>query len=503
MPRTAPTPASAPGPNRFIAPLFGVLVFLLYFLLFEDYGIDYWDTYIAAPATFAAGRPCVFTDDKDRPVHQYNLRQQLPHDLVGKGSYGIVSKDQRIGAGITFAVPYLVFGAAGFRIFYALFGALAFLLSFAAGRRLFGGQTLPAVLGLVVAVNPFMLSMNRLNANFISVTIMAGILALLLQERPRWLLIGLIYGALGGIRNEAIMLVPAGLFLLLSSPEGRRGLVLFAAGALAGIAPYLAWNKFAFGEALIHASQFSDFEGWRPMFKHSLLGWEFEFNGLFNWPFHDHLVRTPHYPFPTYLTLPLTLLVCFGVLLAACAVIGLWAQWRRDRRWCVFLVLWIACCLGLFLFQENWEEPKTTFGALNIPPLGVFMVRGIQWIAQRPRCWKRWAALAVTVLALEGAILGARSVEVPVDERWHVRFPKAKKEASGVGCLADEQRREWLFFHTDECPSELAEQRAKLTRGNLLPGLYYPLRLGKADIAPEWWHYEPKIFDIWEKIYGD
>ena len=489
--------------NPYIAPLLMAAVFLLYFFIFEDYGIDYWDTYIAAPATFAAGRPCVFTDQNDQPVHQYKLRQRLPHDLVGEGTYGIVSKDQRIGAGITFTVPYLVFGAAGFRVMYAGFGALAFLLSFAAGRRLFGGQMLPAVLGLVVAVNPFMLSMNRLNANFISVTVMMGIMALLLQERPRWLLIGLIYGALGGIRNEAIMLVPAGLLLLLSTRNGRRGIIFFLAGAVTGIAPYLAWNKYAFGKALIHASQFSDFEGWRPMFKHSLLGWEFEFNGLFNWPFHDHLVRTPHYPFPTYLTLPLTLILCFGVVLSALAIIGLWAQWRTDRRWFCFLALWITCCLGLFLFQENWEEPKTTFGALNIPPLGVFMVRGIQWIAQRPRCWKRWAALAVTVLALEGAILGARSVEVPVDERWHVRFPKAKKEASGVGCLADEQRREWLFFHTDECPSELAEQRAKLTRGNLLPGLYYPLRLGKADIAPEWWHYEPKIFDIWEKIYGD
>ncbi len=489
--------------NPYMAPALALAVFALYFCIFEDYGIDYWDTYIAAPATFAAGRPCVFTGDKGQPAHPYKLKQRLPHDLVGKGTYGIVSKDQRIGAGITFSVPYLVFGAAGFRVMYAAFGALAFLLSFAAGRRLYGGHVLPAVLGLVVAVNPFMLSMNRLNANFISVPIMMGVMALLLQERPRWLLIGLIYGALGGIRNEAIMLVPAGLLLMLSTRNGRRGIVLFVAGAVAGIAPYLAWNKYAFGKALIHASQFSDFEGWRPMFKHSLLGWEFEFNGLFNWPFHDTLVRTPHYPFPTWVTLPLVLVLCFGVLLSALALVGLWAQWRANRRWFFFLVLWITFCLGLFLFQENWEEPKTTFGALNIPALGVLMVRGIQWMAARPRCWRRWAVLAVTVLALEGAVLAARTVEVPVDERWHVRFPKAKKEASGVGCLKDEQRREWLFFHTDECPSELAEQRAKLTRGNLLPGLYYPLRWTRGDVAAEWWHYEPKIFDIWEKIYGE
>ena len=490
-------------PNPYMAPALAAAVFVLFLVIFEDYGIDYWDTYIAAPATFATGRPCVFTDSRGKPVHRVKLRQQLPHDLVGKGTYGIVSKDQRIGAGITFAVPYLVFGAAGFRVMYAAFGALAFLLSFAAGRRLFGGHLLPAVLGLVVAVNPLMLSMNRLNANFISVTIMTGIMALLLQERPRWLLIGLVYGALGGIRNEAIMLVPAGLLLMLSTRDGRRGIVLFVAGAVVGIAPYLAWNKYAFGQALIHASQFSDFEGWRPMFKHSLLGWEFEFNGLFNWPFHDELVRTPHYPFPTYLTLPLVLLLCFGALLTACALLGLVAQWKKDRVWFGVLVLWIACSIGLFLFQENWEEPKTTFGALAIVPLAVLMVRGLEWLMDRPRDWRRWATLAVTVLAIEGGVWAARQVEVPVDERWHVRFPKAKKEASGIGCLSDAQRREWLFFHTDECPSELKFQRAKLTRGNLLPNLYFPLTLGAAGFGEQWWKYEPEIFDIWDKIYGE
>ena len=489
--------------HKAVAPALAALIFLFYLLQFDGYGIDYWDTYIAAPATFAAGKPCVFTNHEGKPAYTYDLAGRLPQDLLGRGSYGIVSKDQRIGAGITFSTPYLVFGAAGFRLFYAAFGALAFLLSWLAGRRLFGGTALPMALGLLVAVNPFMLSMNRLNANFITVPIMMALVVLLLQKQPRYLIIGLVYGALGGIRNEAIMMVPALCLLLLSTREGRRGLVLFGAGAAAGIAPYLVWNKFAFGKALIHASQFSDFDGFRPMFKHNLLGWEFEFNGLFNWPFHDQLVRTPHYPFPTYLTLPLVLLLCFGAVLTACALLGLAAQWKKDRVWFGVLVLWIACSIGLFLFQENWEEPKTTFGALAIVPLAVFMVRGLEWLASRPRDWRRWAALAVTVAAIEGGVWAARQVEVPVDERWHVRFPKARKEASGIGCLSDAQRREWLFFHTDECPSELKFQRAKLTRGNLLPSLYFPLTLGAAGFGEQWWKYEPEIFDIWDKIYGE
>ena len=492
-----------PGNRLLITSALALLVLFTYLLQFEGYGLDYWDTYIVAPATFAAGRPCTFTDDKGDPAYDYKLAGKLPHDLIGRGSYGIVSKDQRIGAGVTMALPYLVFGSAGFRLAYALLGALAFLLGVAAGRRLWDNLALPLALGLLVSLNPFMLAMDRLNANFISVPILMGMVALMLEEKPRWLLIGMVYGALGGIRNEVIVLAPAGLvFLLCRGKEGRRGLILFTVGAAALIAPYLAWNKFAFSQALIHASQFSEFDGYRPMFHHSLFGFEFQLNGLFNWPFHDHLTRTPHYPLPTYLTLPLSLIRSFGALLSALVIPGLVVQWRASRPWFAFITLWLLLILGLFLFQENWEEPKNTFGALAIPPLALLMVRGMQWLAERPRCWKRWTQYAVMVAALAGGVRAARLVEVPVDERWYVRFPKAKTEAHLHGCLTDAQRREWLFFHTDECPSELEEQRAKLTEGNLLPGLYYPLRYGAKGFASELWRYEPPIFDIWDKIYG-
>jgi hypothetical protein len=75
-------------------------------------------------------------------------------------------------------------------------------------------------------------------------------------------------------------------------------------------------------------------------------------------------------------------------------------------------------------------------------------------------------------------------------------------ETAGIGCLSDEQRREWMFFHTDECASELSGQRAKLTRGNLLPGLTYPLSFKPAGFMQEWGAWEPRIFDIWNRIYG-
>ncbi len=487
--------------TKIIVPILTLCIYAFFFFNFEGAGIDYWDTYIAAPATFIAGQPCVFTGETGDAAYKYNLRNRLPHDLIDSGSYGIVSKDQRIGPGITFAVAYSMFGMAGFRVLYALLGAMLFLMTYAVGQKLFNPAGALAF-ALMTAMNPFVIAISRLNANFIALPILMALAGLLLMDNPRFLIAGLVYGALGGIKNEVIVIAPAIALLILAKPKGIRGLVLFGGGALVAIAPYLAWNKFAFGKMLIHASQFSDFAGHRPSFPHEFLGMQFSINGLFNWPFHDHLVRTPHYPFPTYLTLPLSIILCFGVLLTAFILPGLAAQWRKGKIVFFFFFLWLGVWLSLFLFQENWEEPKNTFGALAIPPLALFSVRGIEWFAHNRRRLQAWAIIAAVISVLEVGILAASFARVPVDERWYVRFPKAKSESAQTGCLSDIERREWMFFHTDECESELAEQRWKLTRGNLFPALYYPLTLRKPDIAADWDRRNPEIFDIWDKIYG-
>ncbi len=477
-------------------------IFVFYFFHFVGIGVDYWDTYIAAPATFIAGQPAVFVDQQGQAKYAAAPRRGLPADLVDKQTFGIVSQDQRIGAGVTFAIAYLAWGVLGFRLLYAGFGAMTFLLSFAVGRRLWPRWEAAVGLGLLVAINPLMLAIDRLNANFIAVPILMGLLALLLEKPSRWLLAGLVYGALGGIRNEAIVLAPALALYALPTREGRRGLALMTAGALSTIAPYLAWNKFAFGKCLIHSSQYDSFVGFRPEFAHRLFGWQFKINGLFNWPFHDHLVRTPHYPFPTYWTLPLVLILCFGAALSAAMIVGWLAQWRADRRLSGLLTGWIVCGLGLFLFQENWEEPKTTFAALVIGPLAVLAGQGVAWLVAGAREKRRWLVFASALLVVEGFVLSARLVDAPVDERWYERFPKAKIEAATIGCLSDEQRREWMFFHTDECAAELAEQRRKLTGGTLWPRLYYPLPWPDVDLRAEWLRREPPIFDVWDHIYG-
>lgn len=492
-----------------------VAAFVVYWGNFEGAPRDYWDTYIVLPATFLTGEPGLIVDEHDQAAYRQELRGELPRDLLAPDDFGVISKDQRIGAAVTFAPAYLAFGMAGFRALYALLGAITVAFAHALGRRLFicdgagrVGEAQAALLAVLVGFNPYMLLMDRLNANFVAVPIALALVVLLVDERPHPLLAGLVYGALGGIKNEAIVLAPAIVVLIAARPARARSIALFGVGALVTIAPYLAWNRFAFGRALIHASQFSEFDGWRPTFPHEILGLRFDLNGLFNWPFHDMLVRTPHYPFPTYLTLPLTLHICFGGLGLALALIGAFARRAGGAPGLaapvrISMALWLVCWLGLFVFQENWEEPKNTFGALAIVPIGVFAAAGFGAMIDGRRDVRRWAVLAVCIAALELAVMGARFVHVPVDARWYVRFPKAKVEAIAIGCLDDLSRREWMFFHTDECASELDEQRRKLTRLGLLPRPYYPLAWHESDLAETLGARRPRVFDIWDKIYGE
>ncbi|MCL4234471.1 MAG: hypothetical protein KJ042_08135 [Deltaproteobacteria bacterium] len=492
-----------------------VAAFVVYWGNFEGAPRDYWDTYIVLPATFLTGEPGMIVDEHGNAAYRQELRGELPRDLLAPDDFGVISKDQRIGAGVTFAPAYLAFGMAGFRALYALFGAMTVAFAHSLGRRLFVrdgagriGEWQAALLAILVGFNPYMLLMNRLNANFVAVPIALALVVLLVDERPRPLVAGLVYGALGGIKNEAIVLAPAIIVLIAARPGRVRSLALFGAGAFVTIAPYLAWNRFAFGRALIHASQFSEFDGWRPTFPHEILGFHFELNGLFNWPFHETLVRTPHYPFPTYLTLPLTLHIGFGGLGLALALMGAFAR-RTDGAPGLAapvrasMALWIVCWLGLFLFQENWEEPKNTFGVLAIVPLGVFAAAGLGVIVAGRRDARRWIALVGCVAAIEIIVASARFVQAPVDERWYLRFPKAKTEAQTIGCLDDRSRREWMFFHTDECASELDEQRRKLTRPALLPRPYYPLVWNESDLGETLGARRPRVFDIWDKIYGE
>ncbi len=505
-----------PGRHERIAILvLSALIFLFSGLRFDGPSRGYWDTYISVPAMFMTGQPVDLHRIDGTPRFTYLLQGRVPDDTYdpAPGSYGIASEDQRIGTAILLAAPFALFNLAAFRWGFAAAWTVVFLFGCLSFRRLVlpspRAGPLAIAAALVLVLNPFSLYIERLNGNLFGLAGMAFLWWLTTDEHPRWGLAGLVYGILGGIRNEAIVIAP--LFLVLMWAATRRGapfakaFVAFVAAAFAGILPVLFWNDFAYGTALIHPSQVERLQGFRPTFLHHFMGSEFAFNGLLNWPFHDDLVRTPHFAYPTFLLWPLVTAKALGVVLLSAAVLGAGVLVRRRPLHAALLLFWYGIVYALFMFQENWEELKQTFMALHLFPLGAFLVAGMGWIAERSAGWSRWGAVGALSLALAVGVWSARLLDVPADERWYVRFPHAAANESGLAELPEALRKDWQYFYTRETTVEVQRERMHLATPSVLPASYRPIHWPDAEdlrsIAGEPFRKDLRTLAIWSYIY--
>ncbi len=453
-------------------------------LRFDGPSRGYWDTYITVPAMFMAGQPVDLVRIDGTPRFDYELSGRLPDDTFDPDSFGISSKDQRIGTGILFAAPFAVFSMAAFRWIYAASWVLLFFFASKAftGLGLRWSAALAASAWLVL--NPFSLYLDRLNGNLFGLVLLAFLWLLLSEKKPSWWLAGAVYGIVGGVRNEAIVVAP--LFLGFAWHHERqvlgtlKALGTAVAAAFVTILPVLIWNDFAYGQAIIHPSQVAHLEGFRPTFPHTWfgLGEPFEFNGLLNWPFHTELVRTPHFAFPTFVHWSLVTVKSLGLLLVPVAAVGGGVLLVKRPLHGVLLGFWYLIFCALFAFQENWEELKQTFMALHLFPLAAALAAGLDWVTASV---KRWVPIVAAGAVLWGVVLGLRTVDVPADERWYVRFPHAEANDAGLDELPVERRKDWQFFYTRETPAEIAREKRDMTTVRPWPTLYRPFHWGGAE----------------------
>ncbi|MFC1576256.1 hypothetical protein ACFL3J_01145 [Candidatus Omnitrophota bacterium] len=481
-----------------IAFLIFSFIFLNYLARFEGAATGYWDTYITAPAVFITGQSVDFTSKDGESLYRYSLPGSLPENLVDMETYGIISKDQRIGGGIMFAPWFLFFGLFGFRLLFAITGLLTALFTFLT-VRLFSEKFYVCIFSAVaITLNSYLLSLSKLNPNILGMLLISILLYLILSKKCSWFIIGLVFGVLGGVRNIGILFLPAAIYGLFASPGKKtRNTLLFVFGALITIAPILYWNHFAFGDILMHPSQFGELEGFRPVFEHRFLFWKFDFNGMFNYPFHDKIVRTPYFCLPTFLILPLTLISSFGVILSVLVFTGTVNLFKKHRQVFIFLVLWFLPMYLIFSVQENWSELKTTFVLLFLNPLIIFMSFGVWWLFEKKFIRKNIVKTALlTILFILVIKLGSHA-DFAVDERWYVRFPRAagKNKMSYIG---DDLRTE------PESPEMLERQKKELTRANLLP----KVDVQKVDLASalnaakqEFGQKNITVVDYWKYIY--
>lgn len=519
----------------------GLVVFSVYFALYQGPAKGYWDTYITVPAVLMSGDKVDFRTPEGEPAFEYSLSQRLPHDLVGKGTYGIATKDQRIGAAVVSAPFYRLFGPLGFRLLFALIPCLASVAFFTMVQRLTGKRWLGFLGALLVVLNPFVLSYQRMNPNFIGLALVT-VLFLLLESEPFLpLLAGVVLGVLGGVRNMVLIYVPIllvwvyvkGRQLHRGKPlaekwSGIKAVLLFTAGALVMILPFMYWKQFAFGSPIAHPSQYPHFEGFRPTFPHSFLGLKFNFNGLLNYPFFDEWVRTPHFPFPVFLLIPLVFLSSFGLLLIGIGILGISQADRYSRRLCRVHLAWILISWAFWGFQENWEELKMSFLFMVIPSVVLFIVYGFERLTSIENLKASVLTLASIVVTMVVVLKLMFFLEFPEDERWYRRFPKAGANrpqggrvtveechlgrtaadfrAAPAGGLPEDRRLDPEFFLVGESKCEKLEQKLKLTSACFLPCRYLPIELNVRDAIEKAFKEASRrsvtVEDIWSRIYA-
>ena len=501
-----------------VAVILSVLVAAIGLCRFEGPAEGYWDTYVTAPAMHLAGHGIDFVLRDGSPLVEYELQGRLPDDLVDRESFGIITKDQRLGAGITAAPAFVLFGKAGFRLLFGLCSGLLMLGGYLLGREVLGPRWPAVALGLMVALNPYTLAVNRLNPNQIALVgcvLVCAVLARMIRRGPRGLgpavVAGLLFGFVGNVRPEAVVALPAFLWGLGAHKQGRWPRIAAGCGAAAvAVLPTLVWSAWAFGDPLMHSSQYAEFQGFRPTFPHALLGMEFQFNGLLNWPLHDSVVRTPHFPLPVFVLAPAQFLMTWGTFLVAAAALGIWSLLaERERRAHGLLLLgWGLPTFALLLPHENWDELKMTYAMLTYPALGLAAAAGLGRLVEglQDRAWRPVTAVLALTLGLSLAARATQQIDVPLDERWYERFPGAAANGSGIELLTDDLRRDWEFFHTRESAAEIAIERERYSRGWPWPTRYWEREPswtgGLSKLGRELGERELELLAVWFYIYG-
>jgi hypothetical protein len=267
------------------------------------------------------------------------------------------------------------------------------------------------------------------------------------------------------------------------------------------------WKSFAFGSILAHPTQYEGLYGHRPVFEHNILGSKFNFNGMLNFPFYERIVRTPHFPFPNFLTLPLLLLRSFGLLLSSMAIIGIHYLTKQKRNISLLMLLLLLPFLFFLLFQENWEELKSSFLILLLPPLSIFAIASIAAIKSRlnKNIIKPAITFITIVIILIASITFISNLNFEKDQRWYTRFPHSLTNEINLNTLPEELRLDWQFFYTDETKEEYQNQKQKYISPGIFPKLYNPISIKRFSFKEFRNNINKKqltTLEVWNYIYG-
>lgn len=406
-----------------------------------------------------------------------------PDSCMNLPAWGQPFWEPELGLSVIASVPVRLFGLSGFHILYSLLGGILALLIHGLVLEIFGRQWL-AILGQAIAcLNPVVLSYQGLQSNLLAIVLVAAIMYLAVRKEPAYLLIGLFSGFLVVTRPPAMLYLPLVAILLISRTEQRRlkrlgGLVVLIAGLMTTLVFMIPWSSGDWPSAALSAAP-NDFLSPR-LFAYELFGFKFNFPGLLGYPFADQVIRTPHYPFPTFLTLPMSMAGGLGILLSALFFMGISPLSREEPKLVRFFLAWMMATLLFFGVQEDWDDYKMAGLMLVIPAATVLMASGLVRFTIFSGFKGSLVTYVFTIVVLVTLINGAVFMFFPKDLRWEEKYSNSGQFELPSG-NPQVPRLSPEIFRTAETPDEYLESKREYCRANLLPRFYHTVRWDTAD----------------------
>jgi len=316
----------------------------------------------------------------------FNLNSSLKDDpwklsfnqqSIIKNNIGLHYNDEPIMAGIPYAISISLFKERGLRIIYATIRVIICLFIFLILKKIFMRNGLAFLGVLIFLSNYLIISQRQINVNLPSLMIICVIFYLLLNNKN--MLLGPLYAILIALKPISLLFLPSILYFIWDRKTIKNSMyevILLVSKVLLVLIPIIIWKQIVRGDFLTYPG----FYLYSPV-KHKIFGFIFSIPFLITLPFISPF-RSPDFPFPSYILMPLYLIKSFGIILTAILPIGLFYLYKKEKKLTKFFIIFSLPLLTLLCVNGNWEYNKITMLILIYLPIIIIIISGICLIAR-------------------------------------------------------------------------------------------------------------------------
>ena len=393
-----------------LAILAGALPVALFFYHYYSNLEVYW----SLGSYLQTGKSSCFTMQTYKLVEQLNMNTDRSHI---RQIYSIISTP----GNVMFSGGMMpLFGIHTFHYLYLLFQLNLYLFSCLLMYRWCGRAWIAIIVGLLVVLNPYSLSVEILDRNLMALSLCASLLYTVYNHRREYLLHGLLFGITAGAGLRFLPLtygLPI-LIIYLSRKTGLRGYLLLLSGFVLTFSfniPHLFFHGF---HSLGHSEPF-----WSQLATALSRG-----------------SRTPLMPFPNFVFYAVNTLNYLGYALAALVLFGAGKMLIQKRLRFLQLLLISLPTYVVLGAQPDWIEiDKARILLTALLPLVLFAGHGLASLQQSPRLLRDGAVLALLPLVVAGIVLLLGQVAGQPDMTLYQRKQVYQKEAGGYTAHARRQ----------------------------------------------------------------